>query len=135
MLLNKLLFFLLDLALNQSPKQSSTWTNTVLDGDIRSCAKGTFQKDHWMRVDLGVPRVVAKVVISHKRMWIDGLEVWIGEFRTTQKIAEIKYTVKTDLSYVHFRQVVTVAIEAIQTCVVEDRILPKQLFRLKQLSR
>ncbi|XP_027045083.1 uncharacterized protein LOC113672936 [Pocillopora damicornis] len=67
-----------DLALNQSLKQSSTWTNTVLDGDIRSCAKGTFQKDHWMRVDLGVPRVVAKVVISHKRMWIDGLEVWIG---------------------------------------------------------
>ena len=57
----------------------------MLDGDIRSCAKGTFQKDHWMRVDLGVPRVVAKVVISHKRIWIDGLEVWIGEFRTTQK--------------------------------------------------
>ena len=107
----------------------------MLDGDIRSCAKGRFQKDHWMRVDLGVPRVVAKVVISHKRMWIDGLEVWIGEFRTTQKIAEIKYAVKTDLSYVHFRQVMTVAIEAIQTCVVEDRILPKQLFRLKQLSR
>lgn len=55
-----------------------------------------------MRVDLGVPRVVAKVVISYKRLWIDGLEVWIGEFRTTQKIAEIKYAVKTDSSYVHF---------------------------------
>lgn len=88
-----------------------------------------------MRVDLGVPRVVAKVVISYKRLWIDGLEVWIGEFRTTQKITEIKYAVKTDLSYVHFRQVMTVAIEAIQTYVVEDRILPKQLFRLKKLSR
>ena len=86
-----------------------------------------------MRVDLGVPRVVAKVVISYKRLWIYGLEVWIGEFRTTQKIA-VKYAVITDLSYVHFRQVMTVAIEAIQTCVVEDRILPKQLFRLKQLS-
>ena len=87
-----------------------------------------------MRVDLGVPRVVAKVVISYKRLWIYGLEVWIGEFRTTQKIA-VKYAVITDLSYVHFRQVMTVAIEAIQTYVVEDRILPKQLFRLKKLSR
>ena len=122
-----MLFFLLDLALNQSPKQSSTWTNILLDGDTRSCAKGRFQKDHWMRVDLGVSRVVAKVVISYKN-WIYGLEVWIGEFRKMRRKAEIKYAVKSDLSYVHFQQVMTVAIEAIQTCIVEDRILPKQLF-------
>ena len=87
-----------------------------------------------MRVDLGVSRVVAKVVISYKN-WIYGLEVWIGEFRKMRRKAEIKYAVKSDLSYVHFQQVMTVAIEAIQTCIVEDRILPKQLFRLKKLSR
>lgn len=34
-----------------------------------------------MRVDLGVLWVVVKVVISYKCMWIDGFEVWIGEFR------------------------------------------------------
>ena len=37
-----------------------------------------------MRVDLGVSRVVAKVVISYKN-WIYGLEVWIGEFRKNAK--------------------------------------------------
>ena len=67
-----------------------------------------------MRVDLGVSRVVAKVVISYKN-WIYGLEVWIGEFRKMRRKAEIKYAVKSDLSYVHFQQVMTVAIEAIQT--------------------
>ena len=55
-----------------------------MDGDIHSCATTQSQQDPWWRVDLGASRVVAKVIVTYKNQ-MEGLQVWIGEFRESRK--------------------------------------------------
>ena len=40
--------------------------------------------DPWWKVDLGASRVVAKVIVAYKNQ-MEGLQVWIGEFRESRK--------------------------------------------------
>ena len=88
-LIKELLFFLLDLALHQSAKQSSTLynhtANRAVDGDqISSCATTLSQQDPWWRVDLGSSLVVAKVIVSYEHR-MEGLEIRIGEFKAYEE--------------------------------------------------
>ena len=40
--------------------------------------------DPWWKVDLGASRVAAKVIVAYKNQ-MEGLQVWIGEFRESRK--------------------------------------------------
>ena len=55
-----------------------------MDGDVHSCATTQSQQDPWWKVDLGASRVVAKVIVTYKNQ-MEGLQVWIGEFRESRK--------------------------------------------------